>query len=98
MSSNEPRVYIKDGPSKWDFAVNFFTNVQERKKIEFTIEDNPNFQSRLKMSKRKVTLHILSIGLESGDAENFILKGTMNGGNDFTGYYCTRKRTGWLTF
>jgi hypothetical protein len=98
MSSNEPRVLIKDGPSKWDLSTNFFTPVRERRQIEFITQDHSNSESGLTMPKQKVALHILWIGLESGDAENFLIKGTMNKDTNFTGYYCTRTRTGWLKF
>ncbi len=98
MSSNEPRVLIKDGPSKWKFVTNFFTPVFERELLPFTVEDNPRYQGRLRMSRRKIQLNILWIGLGDDDAELFLIKGVMNKGNDFEGSYSTRTRTGQLKF
>lgn len=98
MSSNTPRVFITDGPAKWDFVTSFFTRIAERKELPFTVEDNPAYMSRLRMPKRKISLNILWVGLEDGSAEKFLIKGSMNSNTNFEGYYDSRTRRGWLKF
>lgn len=92
---------IISGPSKWDLAIGFFTNLKKRINQDFTIVPNVAPQLLEKSDKEQLVLRILDIGLEDGSGENFLIKGTVwrkEQTQKFSGYYSTRRRSGCLNF
>ncbi len=93
MSSNDPQYNITNGPSKWDLSTNFFTEVSKRGNLFFTIKSNRSINIKL----AKVALNIIWLGLEDGSADNFLIKGSSSEYN-FSGFYNSRERTGYINF
>lgn len=95
---------IVNGPSKWDLAVNFFTEYDKRNVIKFTIKPGLVGGQLTQECEKVLELRIYKVEIRPvGGGESIRISGdtylrTFSATRNFTAKYSFKTRQGWLRF
>lgn len=94
MAATATRFSIEDGPSKFDLMAALF----DGKKVIITLRDAaPPTTGRMRLPE----VYVRSVEIEDGSRESWLIKGWCSGpsgSREFTGYFDSRTRKGWMEF